>query len=371
MNKKQLILTCLAVLCVMLGISYARRQKGINQEQPSVSAEKTETAQEKEEQTVESGGDTLEPQANFELPADGENAADPANGSSGNGEEGSDPEKEAGAGEVTPAEGEQSAEEKTAGEEAAEGQSEEDKTEGGKTVEEKTAEGQSAEEKTAEDRAAEGQSGEEKPAEEASPAKLLYQGHASIRITTAEGKVIYIDPFAGEGYEPAADLILITHGHYDHNNAELVENRNPDCQIITWAEALAGGTHQTFDLDYVTVEAVEAGYNQNHSKNECVGYVLTFSDGVKVYVTGDTSRTEQMPMLAEKEIDYAFYCCDGVYNMDPEEAAECAALVRAKHNIPYHVIPASGVFFDRVRAEQFQAENRLIIDAGEEIELVK
>ena len=47
--------------------------------------------------------------------------------------------------------------------------------------------------------------------EDVSVAKLLYMGHASIRITTTEGKVIYIDPFAGEGYEPAADLILITH----------------------------------------------------------------------------------------------------------------------------------------------------------------
>ena len=182
--------------------------------------------------------------------------------------------------------------------------------------------------------------------------------------------MIYIDPYAGDGYGSAADLILITHSHYDHTAADKVANRNPDCQIITWKEALADGKHQTFDLGYVTVEAVEAGYNSNHNKNECVGYVLTLSDGIKVYVTGDTSRTEQMPSLAEKEIDYAFFCCDGVYNMDLEEAAECAALVQAKHNIPYHVIPANGVYFDRERAEQFQAENRLIIDEGEEIELV-
>ena len=39
--------------------------------------------------------------------------------------------------------------------------------------------------------------------------KLLYQGHGSLRITTTDGKVIYVDPYAGKGYEPAADLILI------------------------------------------------------------------------------------------------------------------------------------------------------------------
>ena len=78
-----------------------------------------------------------------------------------------------------------------------------------------------------------------------------------------------------------------------------------------------------------------------------------------------------MPLLAEKHIDYAFYCCDGVYNMNPDEAAECAVLVNAKHNIPYHVISQDGIYFDRERAEQFHAPNRMIIGPGEEIELIK
>ena len=201
-------------------------------------------------------------------------------------------------------------------------------------------------------------------------AKLLYMGHASLRITTPEDKVIYIDPFAGEGYEPAADLILVTHGHYDHNDLDKVKNRSADCEIITWKEALEGGEHQSFDLGYAKVRAVEAGYNQNHNVSECVGYVITLSDGVKVYVSGDTSKTEQMPDLADKNIDYAFFCCDGVYNMDMEEAAECAALVKAKHNIPYHMVAAdSGTFFDRAKAESFGADNLLVIGDGEEIEL--
>lgn len=41
-------------------------------------------------------------------------------------------------------------------------------------------------------------------------AKLLYQGHGSLRLITDSGKVIYIDPFAGEGYDVPADLILVT-----------------------------------------------------------------------------------------------------------------------------------------------------------------
>ena len=67
---------------------------------------------------------------------------------------------------------------------------------------------------------------------------LLYMGHASLRIVTSEGKVIYVDPFAGDGYDFAANLILVTHDHYDHNAVELVANRAPDCKIITWEDVL-------------------------------------------------------------------------------------------------------------------------------------
>ena len=174
---------------------------------------------------------------------------------------------------------------------------------------------------------------------------LLYQGHGSLRITTRDGKVIYVDPYAGsdKGYKKPADLILVTHGHPDHNNIDTV--------------------------DYVTVEAVEAGYNPNHNVKECVGYILTLPEGVTVYVCGDTSRTKQMPDLAQRHLDYAFFCCDGKFNMDVEEAAQCAVLVGARHNVPYHMAP--GALFDKTRAEQFQAPNRLIIADGQEIPLVK
>ncbi len=63
---------------------------------------------------------------------------------------------------------------------------------------------------------------------------LLYQGHASARIVTNEGKVIYIDPYAGEGYDLPADLILVTHDHYDHTGIDKISQKNPDCYIITW-----------------------------------------------------------------------------------------------------------------------------------------
>ena len=108
-----------------------------------------------------------------------------------------------------------------------------------------------------------------------------------------------------------ADLILVTHQHFDHNQVDLIENRKPDCKVITQVEALKDGKHQIFDLGYTTVEAVEAGYNSYHDIKECVGYIITLSDGKSIYVTGDTAQTPQMPLLAERNLDYAFFCCDG------------------------------------------------------------
>ena len=217
----------------------------------------------------------------------------------------------------------------------------------------------------------------EAPAETAEPeaapnaSRLLYLGQASLRITTPEGRVIYIDPYAPGDYSAPADLILVTHDHYDHNNVDMVSERNEDCQIITQNEALKDGTHQTFDLVYATVEAVEAGNNPNHSITECVGYVITLSDGCRIYISGDTSTTEQMAKMADMNIDFAFLCCDGQYNMGIEEAAECAKRINAGVVVPYHTIVQEGVYFSREQADAFPADNKIILEPGDELELHK
>ena len=197
--------------------------------------------------------------------------------------------------------------------------------------------------------------------------KLLYQGHGSLRIVTTEGKVIYIDPYAGDGYNLPADLILVSHGHADHTAVDLIRNRADDCRIIQYTDALVKGEYKTYDLGYATVEAVQAGNNKNHDINVCVGWLITLSDGITIYATGDTSTTNQMTELAERNIDYAFFCCDGKYNMDIAEASACATLVNARHSIPYHMAP--GKLFDAQRAAQFDAPGKIIIAAGEEIAL--
>ena len=194
--------------------------------------------------------------------------------------------------------------------------------------------------------------------------KLLYQGHGSFRLTTGGGIVVFIDPYAGKGYDLPADIILVSHQHDDHNQVHLITQK-PGCTVITNTEALAGGKHNTFSLKGIEIEAVEA-QNKNHPSDQCVGFIISV-DGLKLYISSDTSKTAQMAGFAARKLDYAFLCCDGFYNMDLKEAAECARLIGARHNVPVHMKP--GELFDRAIAEQFDAPNRLIIEAGEEIEL--
>ena len=194
--------------------------------------------------------------------------------------------------------------------------------------------------------------------------KFLYQGHGSYRITAADGRVIYIDPYAGKGYDKPADLVLVTHQHEDHNQIGLI-TKKAGCRVITNVEALEGGKHNKFDVDGIMVEAVEA-CNSNHDPKECVGFILTV-DSIKIYIASDTSKTRSMDSFASRKLDYALLPIDGYYNMDPASATECAKLIGARVNIPVHMKP--GELFDRERAESFKAPGRCIVEAGEEIEL--
>ena len=201
-------------------------------------------------------------------------------------------------------------------------------------------------------------------------AEMLYQGHGSYRFISDDGTVIYVDPFAGEGYDVPADVILVTHEHFDHTQVDKMPHAD-GCEIFRAADV-----HPSPD-EYLSIEthgiratAVQA-YNKNHPIDECVGFVIEI-DGLSFYASGDTSMTEDMKSgkLAALGLDYAVFCADGFYNMDVDEASECARLVDAEHNIPIHIVPMDdpddpAQLFDVQRAEQFQARGRIILEPGD------
>ena len=188
---------------------------------------------------------------------------------------------------------------------------------------------------------------------------LYYQGHGSYRLDLSDGRTVYVDPFAGDGYDLPADLVLITHSHADHNRIELIRQKK-SCTVITEKDALRDGKYQCFDVNGIGVRAVQA-YNGHHDINTSVGYIITFGN-VSVYASGDTSKTEEMAEMAQMNLTCALFPIDGLYNMGPNEAAECARLVRAKYSIPIHMSP--GKLFDAEAAQRFHADGRVILEPG-------
>lgn len=191
---------------------------------------------------------------------------------------------------------------------------------------------------------------------------LTYIGHASVKIVSKDGLVLYIDPQYNDGnYDDEADYIFVTHGHDDHKPNNKVKLKD-DGKLITYRETHHDGVYESYDFGSIQVEAVAAGGNPNHDINKCVGYIVTV-DGIKVYHAGDTSMIDQMKDLTAKEIDYAMYPIDGLYNMDAVEATEVANLVAAKHNIPIHEFDTPG----SLKSDNFTPEGRMILAYGETI----
>ncbi len=143
-------------------------------------------------------------------------------------------------------------------------------------------------------------------------AEIVFQGHGSFRMMLGTDRVIYIDPFAGEGYDLPADLVLVSHEHGDHNQVDLVTLKK-NGRILRAGDFLKDGDYQEFTENGVTIRGVQA-YNKNHPKNACVGFLVR-AEGKKIYFAGDTSRTEAM----EKELAAEQFHADGRMILRPGE----------------------------------------------------
>lgn len=194
-----------------------------------------------------------------------------------------------------------------------------------------------------------------------------------MRFTLDDGVVVYVDPFAGDGYDKPADVVVVTHEHPDHNQVDKMPHADGSAVFRAADFHPDPKTYRTLESHGVRMTAVQA-YNKNHAVDDCVGVVLEF-DGVSFYASGDTSMTEDMKSgkLEAMGLDYAVFPGDGFYNMDVSEAVECAKLVAARHSIPVHIVPVSdpsnAKLFDRARAEAFVVPGRIILEPGQTLDL--
>lgn len=204
--------------------------------------------------------------------------------------------------------------------------------------------------------------------------------HASFVMETPAG-TIYCDP-VGEAslYAafPPADLILVTHEHGDHYNADTLAALAKDgtamivnpAVMVMLPEALKGKASElangaSSDWKGVKVDAVPA-YNITeerknfHPQGRDNGYVLSF-EGLRVYISGDTENTPEMKAL--ENIDVAFLCMNLPFTMDLNQAADAVAAFKPKFVYPYHYRGRDG-------GTQDPAEFAKLVEGQTEVKIV-
>lgn len=191
-------------------------------------------------------------------------------------------------------------------------------------------------------------------------------GHGSWKARSAKGKEILIDPWVMNN--PAApetlktvdrcDLMLITHGHFDHihDAVEIAQRTKPTIitnhEISVWlgSKGLDGekivGTNKggTVDVDGIKVLLVHAEHTCGITENgnliyggEACGLVIEFENGFTIYFAGDTDVFGDMALIAElSKFDVAFLPIGDFYTMGPARAAKAAQLLKVKTVVPMH-----------------------------------
>ena len=182
---------------------------------------------------------------------------------------------------------------------------------------------------------------------------LEWLGHSGFRVDVRGGATIYIDPYrVRDG--PQADLILITHDHYDHFSPQDVERLSGD---DTWlvapaavAERVSGRVSSIapsgmLELDPISGVEVVAVAAYNTSKRDrdgrlfhprsagCVGFDLNIR-GERLYHSGDTDVIPEMDQVVG--VDLALLPVSGTYVMTATEAAEAARRIQPRVAVPMH-----------------------------------
>lgn len=182
---------------------------------------------------------------------------------------------------------------------------------------------------------------------------LEWLGHSAFRLTVGRA-VVYIDPYRVPDDAPPADLILITHGHYDHFSPQDVERLSkPETWLVgpaTVAERVSGQVHRIGPgerLDDKPVRGLQIGAvaAYNTSKRDAdgkpfhprdagwVGYDLGVG-GERLYHSGDTDVIPEMDSVTG--VDVALLPVSGVYVMTAQEAAEAARRIQPRVAVPMH-----------------------------------
>ena len=176
--------------------------------------------------------------------------------------------------------------------------------------------------------------------------EVLY--HSSIRIN--KEKTIYIDPFKIDRNYNDADIVFITHDHYDHYSEEDIDKVKKEDTIIVAPEELLtkllrkginknaiitvepNKNYMVQGIKFETISAYNTNKTFHPKENGWVGYIIIIN-GIRYYIAGDTDITEENKQV---KCDVAFVPVGGTYTMDFKEAASLINEIKPKIAIPIH-----------------------------------
>jgi L-ascorbate metabolism protein UlaG (beta-lactamase superfamily) len=194
--------------------------------------------------------------------------------------------------------------------------------------------------------------------------KLTWLGHATFRVVTPQGRTLLIDPWVmgnpmcpeSEKKVRKVDVMLCTHGHFDHigDAVEIARQHNPLVvgifELCTWLQKKGaqqispmnkGGTQAVSDVRVTMVHADHScgildGEQIIYGGEPC-GYIIEFDNGLKIYHAGDTAVFGDMALIRELYApDIAMLPIGDLFTMSPREAAYAIRLLQPKAVIPMH-----------------------------------
>lgn len=184
--------------------------------------------------------------------------------------------------------------------------------------------------------------------------EMRWFGHASFSITDFinGNRIYFLDPFDLKVVKEKADIIFITHLHYDHCSPDDVEKilksetvvvSVPGCmdKMNLPNKLIATKPGMDFSVNGIRVKTVPAynvkpeRLNYHPKANSWVGYII-FVNGKSIYHAGDTDFIPEMEGLAQEKLTVAMLPIGGTYTMDVDEAIEAANAIGAQITIPMH-----------------------------------
>lgn len=186
---------------------------------------------------------------------------------------------------------------------------------------------------------------------------IHWLGHAAFRLESSNNIVIYVDPYRLKNPQKKADVILITHDHYDHFSPGDIEKILDLKTSIYGSKSLIGKTQNpvhvmkpgdTFTFKDIKIESVHS-YNMDkgfHPKNlDNLGFIVTI-DGMRIYHAGDT---DFIPEMKNIHADVVLLPVGGIYTMDVMGAVDTVSAINPRIAIPMHYGTIVGSKEDAIR----------------------